>query len=417
MTTAADSQLLLAEVLAESQRADPYPSYRRLREHGPLLLPDAHLIIFSSFADCDAALRHPSSASDRLKSTLAQRQIANGEPPRPYGLAGMVDQRRAPTFLFLDPPDHTRLRKLVTKAFAPRVIAALESDIKALVDGLLDEIEGRDSFDAVDDLAYPLAVSVICRLLGVPLEDEARFGSALALIGGLLDPLVALGGSGSEGFEQRMQAGRWMRAYQRELIARRRAEPADDLISALIAVEEGGDQLTEEEIVSTCNLLLVAGHESTVSLIAHAILAMLRDRRQWKALVDDPSRAPRVVEESLRYDAPAQLLGRIAADDITIGNVQVPKGETMILLLAAAHRDPHANDRPDEFDPDRTAIRHLGFGYGAHFCIGAPLVRMEARIALSAVTARFPDARLAGEPRYKPNITLRGMLSLPVALG
>jgi cytochrome P450 len=416
MTTAADTQLLLAQLLATANRADPYPYYRRLRERGPLPLPDANLVIFSSFADCDEALRHPSSACDRFKSTLAQRQIAAGEPPRPFGIAGIVDRRRAPTFLFLDPPDHTRLRNLVSKAFLPKVINELEADIGALVEGLLDKIEDCGSFDAVSDLAYPLAVAVICRLLGVPLEDEEQFGRALARIGQAVDPLISLTGAASEGVEERVQAGRWLRRYHHELVHTRRAHPADDLISALIAAEESGDQLTEEEIVSTCNLLLVAGHESTVSLIAHAILAMLLDPSQWAALAADPRRAPRIVEETLRYDAPAQLLGRIAAEDIIIGETEVPRGDTMILLLAAAHRDPAVNARPEEFDPDRKIIRHLGFGRGAHFCLGAPLVRLEASIALAAVAARFPRARLGGAPTYKPNVTLRGMSSLPVVV-
>ncbi len=219
-----------------------------------------------------------------------------------------------------------------------------------------------------------------------------------------------------DGFDQRIEAGKWLRRYFRDLIERRRGHPGDDLISALIAVEETGDQLTEDEIISTCNLLLIAGHESTVSLIAHAVLAMLRHPRQWAALGADRSRVGKVIEESLRYDAPAQLLGRIAAEEMVIGGTRVPQGDTMIVLLAAAHRDPSANERPDEFDPDRKTIRHLAFGRGTHFCLGAPLVRLEAAAALSAVTARFPGARLGAEPVYKPNVTLRGLAELPVDL-
>jgi cytochrome P450 len=416
MTAAVDSQALFAQVLDPSNRVDPYPVYRRVREHGPLHLPEANLRIFSSFSDCDEALRHTASSSDRFKSTLAQRQLQAGEQPRPFGLAGLVDQRRAPSFLFLDPPDHTRLRKLVSKAFLPKVINQLRREIETLVDGLLDTIEERGHFDAVTDLAYPLAVAVICRLLGVPVEDEPQFGRASSLVGQSLDPFLALTGEEPTGFTERIEAGRWLRRYHRGLIEVRRARPADDLISALIAVEESGDQLTEEEIISTCNLLLIAGHESTVSLIATATLAMLRDPRQWSALRADPQRVSRVVEETLRFDPPAQLLGRIAAEDITIGATEVQRGDTMVLLLGAAHRDPAANPRPEEFDPDRNNIRHLAFGHGAHFCLGAGLVRLEAAIALSAVAARFPDARLADEPCYKPNVTLRGMFSLPVTV-
>jgi cytochrome P450 len=185
-------------------------------------------------------------------------------------------------------------------------------------------------------------------------------------------------------------------------------------MSGLIHVEESGDQLTEEEIVATCNLLLVAGHETTVNLIANAILAMLRHPRQWTALAVDPQRVSAVVEETLRYDPPVQLMGRIAADDMIIGDAAVPKGDILMLLLAAAHHDAAAFDRPGEFDPDRENIRHLAFGKGPHFCLGAPLARLEAAVALSKVTARFPQAQMAGEPGYKPNLTLRGLASLDV---
>jgi cytochrome P450 len=401
----ADSQALLLQLLDPAHRADPYPVYAQFRERGPIQLPDANLTVFSGYADCDDVLRHPSSASDRLKSTVAQRAIAAGEEPRPLGKPG---------FLFLDPPDHTRLRKLVSKAFAPKVVKGLEPDITALVDGLLDQIAEQGRFDVIADLAYPLPVAVICRLLGVPIEDEPQFSWASALLAQALDPFITFTGEPPEGFEQRMQAGRWLREYLRNLLERRRAHPGDDLMSGLIAVEEAGDQLTEDEIITTCNLLLVAGHETTVNLIANAILAMLRNPAHWSALSADPQRVSAIVEETLRYDPPVQLMGRIAADDMTIGEVAIPKGDTMMLLLAAAQRDAAAVDRPDEFDPDRETIRHLAFGKGPHFCLGAPLARLEAAVALSAVTKRFPRAQLDGEPVYKPNVTLRGLSTLAV---
>ncbi|MDT5009332.1 MAG: hypothetical protein QOH57_949 [Mycobacterium sp.] len=407
MATVADSQALLLQLLAPSVRADPYPVYAQLRDRGPLQMPEANLTVFSSFTDCDEVLRHPASASDRLKSTVAQREIAAGAVPRPFG---------QPAFLFLDPPDHTRLRRLAGKAFAPRVVKRLEPYISALVDSLLDEAAGADHFDAVADLAYPLPVAVICRLLGVPIEDEPEFSRASALLAQSLDPFITFTGDLPNNFDERMRAGQWLRGYLTELVDRRRSEPGDDLMSGLIAVEESGDQLTADEIVATCNLLLIAGHETTVNLIANAILALLRDSAQWDALSSDPTRAAAVVEETLRYDPPVQLVGRIAGDDMTIGDVTVPRGDIMMLLLAAAQHDPGANEQPDVFNPDRKAIRHLAFGHGPHFCLGAPLARLEATIALSALTARFPGAHLAEEPEYKPNVTLRGMASLPVSL-
>ena len=213
-----------------------------------------------------------------------------------------------------------------------------------------------------------------------------------------------------------MQAARWLREYFHGLIEERRSRPGDDFISGLIAVEESGDQLSHDEIISTCNLLLIAGHETTVNLIGNAILAMLRNPIEWDALSADAGRAPAIVEETLRYDPPVQMVGRIALDDMAIGGIEVPTGDIMFLLLAAAQRDPAEFDRPDTFDPDRGTLRHLGFGRGAHYCLGAPLARLEAGAALSAVTARFPDARLDAEPRYKSNVTLRGLSELTVAV-
>ena len=402
----APSQALLMQLLDPAHRADPYPLYSQLREDGPAQLPESNLVVFGGFADCDEVLRHPSSCSDRLKSTVAQRAVAAGQEARPFGTPG---------FLFLDPPDHTRLRKLVSKAFSPKVVRALESDIAELVDGLLDKVADAGRMEVIGDLAYPLPVAVICRLLGVPVEDEPQFSWASALLAQGLDPFIAFTGQ-PQGFEERMEAGLWLRGYLRDLLRQRRAQPGDDLMSGLIAVEEAGDQLTEDEIVATCNLLLIAGHETTVNLIANGALAMLRHPEHWAALGQDSGRASAIVEETLRYDPPVQLVGRIAGDDMSIGGARVPKGDTMMLLLAAAHRDPAVTERPNQFDPTRDSIRHLAFGLGPHFCLGAPLARLEATVALSALTRRFPTAHMAGDPLYKPNVTLRGMVGLDVAV-
>jgi cytochrome P450 len=325
----------------------------------------------------------------------------------------------------MDPPDHTRLRKLVSKAFAPKVVNAFEGYIAALVDGLLDRIAEKGQFDVVEDFAYPLQVAVICRLLGVPLEDEPHFSHATALLSQALDPFVGFTGSVPSGFEERpslrrlaafLKATRWSRGYFHDQIEQRRSRPGDDFISGMIAVEESGDQLTEDEIISTCMMLLIAGHETTVNLIGNAILAMLRNPIRWTALGADAGRASAIVEETLRYDPPTQLVGRTAADDMTIGEIEVPAGDAMLLLLGAAQRDPDEFERPDTFDPDRGVLRHLGFGRGTHYCLGGPLARLEAGIALSAITARFPDARLVSEPQYKKNVTLRGLSELTVAV-
>jgi len=401
-----DAQTLLLGLMDPANRADPYRLYAELAAAGPLALPAMNTALFAGYPECDEVLRSPHVANDRMKSTVVQRQIADGiAQPRPLG---------EPGFLFLDPPDHTRLRGLTQKAFAPKVIKALEPEIVTMVDELLDRVDG--SMDVVADLAYPLPVAVICRLLGVPIADEAQFSWASALLAQSLDPFLAVTGEAAEGVEERLAAGRWLREYLRELIESRRSSPGEDLISELIAAEQDGDQLTSEEIVATCNLLLIAGHETTVNLIANAVLAMLRDRRHWTALAADAGRAPAIIEEALRYDPPVQLTSRVATEELQIGGITVAKGDIILLLLAAAQRDPRVYERPDEFDPDRGVIKHLAFGKGPHFCIGAPLARLEASVALSAFAARFPDARLAAEPVYKPNVTLRGLASLRVDL-
>ena len=338
MTAPAEPQALLLKLLDPAIRANPYPVYREILDGGPMQIPESTLHVLSSFADCDEVLRHPDSCSDRLKSTAAQQAIAAGEQPRPFGTPG---------FLFLDPPDHTRLRRLVSKAFSPKVVKALEPDITGFVDDLLDKVDETGQFDVIEGLAHPLPVAVICRLLGVPIEDEPQFSSASTLLAQGLDPFVTFSGE-TQGLEARMQAGLWLRGYLRELLERRRSQPADDLMSALISVEESGDQLTEEEIVATCNLLLIAGHETTVNLIANAILAMLRNREHWTALSADPSRASAIIEETLRYDPPVQLASRVAGADMEIGSISSSEGR---------HHDGVAGRRTSRSSGHRTSRR------------------------------------------------------------
>src|ERR1700758_5264273 len=216
VSSVAESQALLLQLLDPANRADPNPVYKQFRDRGPMRLPDANLTVFSSYRDCDEVLRHPSSSVDRLKSTVAQRALAEGVDMRPDG---------TPMFLFLDPPDHTRLRKLVSKAFVPKVVNELQPEIAGLVNGLLDRIAERGRFDVVNDLAYPLPVAVICRLLGVPIEDEPKFSRASALLAAGLDPVITFTGEAPDSYDDMFEAGQWLRGYLRELIERRRSEP------------------------------------------------------------------------------------------------------------------------------------------------------------------------------------------------
>lgn len=409
MPTTTDPGTLLLQVLDPANRANPYPVYRQLVEQtqaGPVHPPEMGVSVLATFADCNAVLRHPQASSDRRKSKIVQRQLAQNP-----NLVGK------PSFLGLDAPDHTRLRKLASKAFAPKVINAMAEDIQTLVDQLVQDIARRGTFNLVTDFAYPLPVAVICRMLGVPIEDEPEFGRASALLSQGLDPVYALTGQSPANMDERFRAARWMWDYFIDLIAARRRNLGDDLLSALIQVEEAGDQLTEEEIISTCTLLLIAGHETTVNLIANASLGMLRDPNQWKLLGQNADRAPLVVEETLRYDPPVHMVARVAEGDMSIRDFTLPSGEWVLLMLAAAQRDPEAGPDLDVFNPDRAEIKHLAFGHGPHFCLGAPLARLEAKRALSSITARFPKARLIGEPTYRPNVTLRGLADLPVSIG
>jgi cytochrome P450 len=346
-------------------------------------------------------LRHPSSASDRLKSTAAQRQIAEGGEARPIG---------PPGFLFLDPPDHTRLRKLVSKAFAPKVVKALEADITAMVDSLLDQVAVAGRFEVINDLAHPLPVAVICRLLGVPIEDEPQFSHASALLAAALDPVSSFTGQAPDSFNEMFQAGLWLREYLRDLMARRRSEPGDDLMSALIHVEESGDQLTEEEIIATCNLLLVAGHETTVNLIAHSVLSLLRYPDQLEKLRRRPELIVPGVDELLRFESSVQFWHtRTALEDIEIAGTTIPKGATIFVVYGSANRDPERFENPDELDLERPNNEHLGFSQGIHYCFGAPLARLEVQIAVSEFFRRVENPRLVVDPPpYRHNQIFRG---------
>jgi unspecific monooxygenase len=311
-----------------------------------------------------------------------------------------------------DPPDHTRLRGLVSKAFTPRVVEGLRPRVQQIVDGLLDQNAARGSMELIEDFAYPLPVTVICEMLGVPVEDHETFKGWSREMARSLDPEEFLP---QDVVERRQRAIESFSEYFSRLIEERRARPRDDLLSALIAAEEAGDKLTGPELLAICILLLVAGHETTVNLIGNGTLALLRHPEQLQKLRDDPSLARSAVEEFLRYDPPVQFTGRVALADMEIGGHVLSKGQQAMLLLASANRDPEVFAEPDRLDITRRENRHLSFGHGIHFCLGAPLARVEGEIAFSGLVRRFEGLHLLTEaPEYKENIVLRGLASLPV---
>jgi cytochrome P450 len=386
----------LADLADPAVLPDPYPVLAGLREAAPFAQFDGAFVVVGRHADCSAVLRDPNASSERGRSLIA--------------MAGQRRTRERPSFLSLDPPDHTRLRRLVSKAFTPRTIAQLEPRIRAVTCDLLAAASGAGQLEVVSQLAYPLPVRIISEMLGVPVEDHPRFAGWSARLAYSLQPGF---GVSQEEAQERDEAARLasdeFAAYFRELIAARRARPARDLLSDLIRAEDDGAKLTEDELIATCVLLLVAGHETTVGLISNAILALLRNPDQLATLRADPGLAGPAVEETLRYDAPVQMTGRVVrGGGMKIGDVAAPDGALLLLLLAAAGRDPEVFGDPDRFDIRRGATGHLAFAAGPHFCLGAPLARLEATIVLQAFATRIDLPELDQDAlHYKPNLNLR----------
>jgi cytochrome P450 len=384
---------LLAQV-----RDNPYPLYQQLLAHAPVHWNDVlHAWTLVRYVDVVGCL------TDARFSAQRQR------PDRPD-----PDTRLARSMLVLDPPDHTRLRALVQKAFTPRMVEQLRPRIIAIVGELLDRMSQKAGLelgviDLIGELAYPLPVVVIAELLGVPAEDRVRFQAWSAVLAANLDPLVP------ESVATRVvDARRDLHAYLRDIIALRRREPRADLISALVAVEEQGDVLSEPELVNMCTLLLVAGHETTVNLIGNGMLALLRHPDELAHLRADPSLIASAVEELLRFDSPVQLTARIATQPLEIGGQAIEAGHWVLPLLGAANHDPAQFAEPETLNLARSPNNHVAFGRGIHFCLGAPLARLEGQIAIGAVVRRFPNLKLAGEPVRRNQITLRGLSSLPI---
>jgi cytochrome P450 len=383
--------------------ADPYSTYHRLRAEDPVHHSPLGFWVLTRYPDVMAMLRDPRLTKEPIAAFVAARFGLAGPPPG-LGLS-MLDR---------DPPDHTRLRGLVSKAFTPKALESLRPHIQGIVDDLLEHAAGKGEMDLIEEFAYPLPVRVICEMLGVPVKDHERFkGWGLDIARGL-DAIMLP--PDSEVGQRSVSGRRALAAYFRELIAERRAAPRDDMLSALITAEEAGDKLDEEELLATCILLLVAGHETTVNLIGNGTLALLRHPDQLRKLRERPALIGTAVEELLRFDGPVQRTARIPSEDITIGGQTIGKGEMVMPFLGAADRDPTQFPDPDRLDITRTDNRHIAFGMGIHFCLGAPLARMEGQIAINTLLARLPKLALATDrPQFRQSLTLRGLEALPVS--
>ncbi|MFF1833616.1 cytochrome P450 [Streptomyces sp. NPDC058231] len=400
---------LLRQIIDHAHRADPYPLYAELRRT-PVSQQGDDLFVVSTYWEIKSLLHDPRISSDARNlspsaaGTLLQEEEASPLPP---------------AFLRLDPPEHDRLRRMTMRPFGPpetpRRVHNMRGDLARIVSDLVDGFGDRNQVDIVDDFSYPFPVTVICRLLGIPREDEARFHSWADTIAAGLDP-----DPDQDPGERRratQQARTELGMYLSELIDERSGAPGDDMLSALVTQHGPDGQMSRMEVLSTAALLLIAGHETTVNLITNGMLTLLRNPDVLERLRHDSRLAVPLVEELLRFEPPVQLLPqRTTLADIDIGGLTIPKGASVWLVLASGNRDPQRFADPDRFDPERTDNQHLGFGSGIHNCFGAPLARLEAQLALTELARRLDGPRLVDDPPpYRQNAVLRGPRHLDVA--
>lgn len=402
-------------MMAESRKetfpvipANPYDSYEEWRAVDPLLFDAEYgTWVITNLPAVQALLRNPKVRAERehlFVQTLTPEQRATIEP--------LVTLQRS-MMLFSDPPRHTRLRGLVNRAFTPRAVEGIRDRIARRVSALLDAVAERGRMDIIADLAVPLPVIVIAELLGVPIEDRAdlkRWSDDFALFigGGMLDPETVLGIN-----ESMAEA----RSYFEAIVAARRTSPQDDLISRLIEASDRGDVLSDDELFATALLLLFAGHETTTNLIGNGALALLMHPEQRAVFIRRPEIAAKAIEELLRYDSPVQVTSRLVGEPFTYEGRQFETGQVIDLWLGAANRDPEVFTEPARLDLERDAQRHVAFGYGAHFCLGAPLARAEGEIALTQLFNRFPDLQIDPQVSvllHHPSSVFRALQSLPV---
>jgi cytochrome P450 len=396
------SEVLFNPLLPEFH-ADPYPFYRRLREKEPIHQSPMGFWVLTRYEDCVAVLRDARFGREEFQQMLSS--VYGDETEKPALPRSM---------LFRDPPDHTRLRGLVSKAFTPRMIETMRDHIQEIVDRLLDRVQDAGRMDVMEDLAYPLPVTVICEMLGVPVDDHASIRGWSADIARSLDAIGLP--SDQEIVERGRKSRRALADYFRRLVPERRARPQQDLLSGLIAAEEQGDKLSSDEVIAMCLLLFIAGHETTVNLIGNGTLALLRHPDQLQRLRREPGLIGNAVEELLRYDSPVQRTARITATDAEVAGQPMPKGTMVITALGAANRDPAQFSDPDVLDVARKDPRHISFGFGIHFCLGAPLARVEGQLALGTLLRRMPKLALAeSNPEWRESSVLRGLKRLNVS--
>ncbi|HZH75360.1 MAG TPA: cytochrome P450 [Archangium sp.] len=397
-------------LLSPERSQNPYPFYARLLREAPVHFSEPWgTWVVTRYADVNAAFR------DMRLSSVRTGMYSQGMPEEVARKMEPLARNMASWLLFHDAPSHTRLRSLINKAFTPRMVEALRPRIRSMVEELLDAVAGKERMEVISELANPLPVIVIGDMLGLPREDWYR----LKQWSDKLASLIGTGRPTPEQVEGALGAILEFEDYFRPLIARRRTQPGSDLLSALVQAEEQGNLLTEQEVLSTCTLVLFAGHETTTNLIGNGLLALLRHPEQWELLRGSPELLPDAVEELLRYDSPVQFTNRMAAVDLEFGGHTLRKGDLVMLMIAAANRDPSQFQEPDRLDVRRKELRHQSLGMGPHYCVGAALARVEAQEAFAALLRRFPRMQVAPgvTPEWVDNVGFRGLRSLPVALG
>ncbi|MER5279858.1 cytochrome P450 [Streptomyces sp. NPDC002809] len=390
---------------------DPYPAYAWLREHSPV-----HRTTLPSGVEAWLVTRYADAREALADSRLSKNPAHHAGSAHTKGKTGIPGERKAELMthlLNIDPPDHTRLRRLVSKAFTPRRIAEFAPRVQELTDRLIDGFVEKGEADLIHEFAFPLPIYAICDLLGVPSEDQDDFRDWAGM-------MIRHGGGPRGGVARSVKK---MRGYLLELIHRKRENPGDDLISGLIRASDHGEHLTENEAAAMAFILLFAGFETTVNLIGNSIHTLLghpeqRAQLQRSLAAGETELLATGVEELLRYDGPVELATwRYAIEPLTIGGQRVAEGDPVLVVLAAADRDPERFRRPDTLDLSRRDNQHLGYGHGIHYCLGAPLARLEGQAALATLLKRLPDLRLAGEPadlRWRGGLIMRGLRTLPV---